>query len=151
VSYWRAKQYELEKQLERGGGDRRSKAVQDQKDQNDPFENTAKKIAKEHQVGEATIKRDAAFTRAVDTVTKAAGPSARATLLTQGHKVTRVAVQRLAQIVASSPKTAQNGFPTASAKFRTLDNIILIDRGLGVSKNTGYCCPTSLLVLPSRI
>jgi hypothetical protein len=73
ISYWRGKQYELEKQLH--GGDRKSRH------QSDTLITTAKKLAAQHNVGQATIHRDAAFARAVDTAVEAVGKPACDALL----------------------------------------------------------------------
>lgn len=40
ISYWRGKQYELEKQVSRGGGDKKSEAAQNQKPQSEAKEKT---------------------------------------------------------------------------------------------------------------
>ena len=71
-SYLRGVQYEREKKKERGGGDRRSSQVENQKHQNDANE-TAQKLATQHKVSKPTIERDAQYARAVNTVQKAAG------------------------------------------------------------------------------
>ena len=53
------------------------------KDQNDPKpDHVAAKLAIEHNVGEATIKRDMAFARNVDAITKAV-PDARQAILSR--------------------------------------------------------------------
>ena len=67
---------------------------------------TASKLAAEHKVNERTIKRDAAFARAVDTIADVAGPEARQTILSRDTKVTQHEVKTLATIAKANPQTA---------------------------------------------
>jgi hypothetical protein len=50
-------------------------------DQNDPKLDTAKRLAEEYKVGEATIKRNGTFAKAVDTIASNVGPQARTAIL----------------------------------------------------------------------
>ena len=100
MSYLRGKQYE---QAHQGhGGDRKSKG------QSGPSIETDKHLAEQHKVGARTIKRDAAFSRSVDTVAEAVGPEARQTILARDTKVARQDMQKLADIATSNPQTAQH-------------------------------------------
>jgi hypothetical protein len=107
VSYWRGKQYELEKQVERGGGDRRSNTAKIQSGKSYHFEKTEDKLAAQHYVAAKTIRNDAAYTRAVDTVTQAVGTPVREVLLNGTAKVTRQDVQKVAQLAKESPQAEQ--------------------------------------------
>lgn len=103
TSYYRGLQYEREK------GKREDNLKQNQpKGQNDPSEDVAEKLAQQHKVGEKTIKRDAQFARAVDTVAKAAGDAAKTTLLSRDTKVAKQDTVRLGAIAEASPQTAKN-------------------------------------------
>lgn len=68
-SYLRGLQYEREKK--KHGGDRKS---EESKDQNDPLISTAKRLADQHKVSEPTIKRDAEFAKAVNTIVENTAP-----------------------------------------------------------------------------
>lgn len=73
LSYLRGKEYEAEKKkIGNASGVNQYSEV---RGQNDPKPNrshdTAKRIGKEHAVGEATIRRDARFAKAVDTISEA--------------------------------------------------------------------------------
>lgn len=67
LSYLRGKRYEAEKKPK--GGNRGNQHTP--KGQNVPLPSTAEALAEEHGVDAKTIKRDAAFARAVDTVADA--------------------------------------------------------------------------------
>ena len=74
-AYLRGKRYEKEKELERGGGDRRSEKAKNQKDQNDPYDPlqnsahiSASRLADEYNVAEPTIRRDSDFSVGVDAI-----------------------------------------------------------------------------------
>jgi len=106
VSYLRGKQGEQEKKVVRNKDGVNQYTVV--KDQNDPKPDTvAAKLAEQHKVGEATIKRDMAFARNVDTVA-AAVPEAKQALLARDAKVGKQEVQKLATIAAASPQTAKH-------------------------------------------
>jgi hypothetical protein len=62
--------------------------------QNDPVR-TSQRIAKQHSVGEATVRRAAKFTRAIDAIADAAGNGARKAILKRDVKIGRQQVQRL--------------------------------------------------------
>lgn len=82
LSYLRGKQYEAEKQVQ---GTNNQHVCKSEKDQNDLFHCTASRIASEHGVGEATIKRDAKFARAVDAIGETAPATKQKILAGQLH------------------------------------------------------------------
>src|SRR5262245_21605584 len=73
VRYYRGKQYQLQKKVRRGSGDRRSAAARHQKPQHEAFDTTAHELAVQHRVSKATIERDAAYARHIDTIADVAG------------------------------------------------------------------------------
>ena len=102
-SYWRGKQYEMEKKEH--GGDRKSKG-------NDcTLVDTSESVAKQHAVvGQRTVKNDAKFTRAVDAIGVAAGESAKQNILNGNSGMGREEVQKLAEIATAQPEAAKNVF-----------------------------------------
>ena len=78
LSYYRGLQYEREKVKEKFKGNQHKGESGGGK--NYPHQKTASKLAAQHKVGEKTIKNDAQFARAVDTVDKAVGNGARGNL-----------------------------------------------------------------------
>lgn len=118
--YLRGKRFIAEKK--RHGGDRKSRAQSEplkQKGQNDPFdsgkkrgaqseplpkpEKTSVRLGKEYGVSPATIKRDAQFAKAVDTITANcgdAGPSVKKKLLSGSSKAGREKVILAAELPA---------------------------------------------------
>ena len=101
MSYYRGKQYELQKQqgkrtdLTSGNSYQKSHT-------------TAAQLARQHTVSEKTIRNDAAFTEAVDTVLAAVGPDARQVLLARETPVDRHSVKTLALIATASPQIARH-------------------------------------------
>lgn len=91
-SYLRGKRYEAEKQPQ--GGDRTSEEATDQ---NDRLE-TAQRLAQEFKVAEATIRRDAAFARAIDSIAENCGDDARLLLLSRDTRVTRRRILQLSKL-----------------------------------------------------
>jgi hypothetical protein len=65
-------------------------------------------LATEHKVSVNTIKNDAAFAKAVDTVAATVGTAARQAILARDTKVTRQEVKKLASIASASPQTAKH-------------------------------------------
>jgi hypothetical protein len=106
AGYFRGKQFEYQKNGARGGGDRRSPTALNQNHQSEGND-TAAQLAAQHKVGKATIERDAAYARAVDTVAEVGGPEARQMLLAREAKVGRQDTQRLATLAKESPETAK--------------------------------------------
>jgi hypothetical protein len=105
MSYLRGKQYEMEKKASRGG-ERKSEEAKNQKVQNALFDSTASKLGNDHNVSPDTIKRDAAFAAAVDTVAEVA-PEAKQDILSRDTKLTRKDVKALAGIAQDSPQDAK--------------------------------------------
>jgi hypothetical protein len=99
ASYLRGKRYLVEKQAH--GGKRTKKAT----DQNDRLE-TAKRLADEYKVGEATIRRDGKFARAVDSVAENCGEKAKQAILARDAGLTRGAVVRLSRMKAKDQQKA---------------------------------------------
>jgi hypothetical protein len=94
-SYWRFKLLEYQKKP----------VVRDDKGhytapggQNDLPGKTALSIAQQHRVSESTVKRDAQYGRAVDTIAAAAGKDAKKAILTHAVKMTRQETRQFAGI-----------------------------------------------------
>jgi hypothetical protein len=113
MRYYRGKQYELQKKVRRGGGDRKSAEAQHQKPHNEAFDNTAQELAVQHKVSKATIERDAVYAKAIDTIALIAGPEARQTLLGRETKVTQQEVKALAKMATKSAQTAKEALDAA--------------------------------------
>jgi hypothetical protein len=92
ASYLRGKRYLVEKQSH--GGDRSKARATDQSDRLE----TAKRLAAEYMVGEATIRRDGSFAAAVDKIAKVCGDKARQAILARDLGLSRGAVRRLAKM-----------------------------------------------------
>jgi hypothetical protein len=110
-SYLRGSHYN---ELKQGrGGDRRSKDQADPlkseaKDQADPLkDDTAEKLAKEYEVGSATIKRDAQFARLLDAVLKQCEMEDKRWQVLGGDiHLNRSAVKKLSQMTGRQQKKA---------------------------------------------
>jgi hypothetical protein len=116
ISYFRGKQYEMQKQQ-----GKRTDLTSHQSDGKLP--NAVETLAAHHKVGTATIERDGAYARAIDTIAEAVGPEARQTLLAREARVGRQATQSLAALVTSDPQAAdhvraalQSAAPTESLR-----------------------------------
>jgi hypothetical protein len=92
-SYLRGYLNEQEKRQAGGTGANQHTA---QRDQTDPAA-TAERLAREHKVSPATIKRDAKFYRAVEAIVSNCGLAARSLILGRDTGLTRTAVKHLAQ------------------------------------------------------
>ncbi|MCP4708903.1 MAG: hypothetical protein GY869_09785 [Planctomycetes bacterium] len=82
----RGKQFEREKKnatdnLKKRWHGQRKEGKNSPKGQNEPSEKTAEKIAKQHGVSEATIKRDAQFTKALERIEKFVGVDVKEKIL----------------------------------------------------------------------
>jgi hypothetical protein len=100
MSYYRGKQYAMQK---RQG--QRTDLTSDHNEQKS--HSTAAQLARQHQVSDATIRRDAAYANAVDAIAEVVGPEARQVLLAREAKVTPHEVKQLADIAQVSPSLAQ--------------------------------------------
>lgn len=92
ASYLRGKRYLGERQSH--GGDRSKVRATDQIDRLE----TAKRLAAEYAVGEATIRRDGTFAAAVDKIAEVCGDKARQAILARDVGLSRGAVRRLAKL-----------------------------------------------------
>lgn len=99
LDYYRGLQYELEK--EQG---KRSDLTSGQNDTKS--DDTATRLASEHSVSAPTIKRNAAFARAVNAIEEAAGPEAREAILSREVKLSRKEVEAFAALKPASQKKA---------------------------------------------
>jgi phage N-6-adenine-methyltransferase len=143
TSYFRGKQYDLQKKVSRGGGDRKSADAHDQKPQNEVFDTTAQELASQHKVSKATIERDANYARNIDTLAETIGSEVRQTLLARETKVTQQDVKTLAKIAtthapvaketlaavqeAKTPKQAREIVQRAARETRDTDPPILTE------------------------
>ncbi len=105
-AYLRGKRYRAEQGNQR---DNLRRGSESPKDQNDPSGDTAERIAAELHVGSATVKRDAKFADAVDAVAEAAGPDAKAAILSGELGVSKSDVQKLAALPPKQQKAAIKG------------------------------------------
>lgn len=106
MSYYRGLQYEREKKKVTNSGGKNQHT--ELSVQNDHQAKTAEKLARQHKVAAPTIRRDAQFARAVDTVAKAAGNGAKAAMLSRDTKVTKQDAVKLGEIAESNPQTVRN-------------------------------------------
>jgi len=92
-------------------------------DQNEPVFSTAEKIAAKTGVSPATVKRDAAFTKAVDALEAGPAPGIRAKVLA-GKGPTRERVVQAAKFAVSEPKKAKAMLdaPAAHVSHNSGDN-----------------------------
>lgn len=102
MSYLRGKHREFVGQ--QPGGDRRSEKSLAQNE----LLKSDEALAAEHKVGVATLKRDTAFARSVDTIAEAAGPGVRQDILARDTKMDRQDIHKLATIARHNPTTAKN-------------------------------------------
>jgi hypothetical protein len=121
ASHLRGQQYKLQKKISRGGGDHRSPDAIDQKVQSEPFDDTATRLAKEHKVSKSTIKRDAAYASAIDTLADALGPDVRQAILTRDTKITREGVTQLAELARLDIAAAQEALTDIQAAPTTTE------------------------------
>ena len=88
----------------------------------------AKRLAKEHGVGEATIRRDAGFAAGVDKIEREEGPAAKAEILS--GKSTRTKQEVIAKAKphgAAKPSKTANGHPPAGQAPAKSDCVLHID------------------------
>jgi ribosomal protein L37AE/L43A len=107
-AYILGKQYEAEKKLSRGGGDRKSEIAKNQSHQNDDFEKAGKtkfKLAKEMNVGSTTVERSGNFASGVDVLSKVA-PEVKETILSGKSGVTMGAVAQMTKLHEDEIKEA---------------------------------------------
>lgn len=120
--YLRGLRYRTEKK--KHGGDRKSS------DQNEHLieqkERTAVRIAKELGVSEATVRRDAEYSEAVDAIGKNVGREAKAEILSGNSGLTKGRVVEIAQQPAEkqaeSLESAKRGAPPEKKQERVVDD-----------------------------
>jgi len=135
-SYLRGLQYEREK-----------KKVTDTLKQNKPFHQnegtgeTAYKLAEQHNVSKATIKRDAVYSKAVDTITQNTAPEIKHKILNRGDQLKRrkeiyeikyPESKRIEKVQSNLKQNADNGIIPPSVVTFTQDTATKI----GVSQST---------------
>jgi len=99
LSYMRGKRYELEKQKQGSN----NQFVQNENNQNDNFQPTHKKLAVEYNVGEATIIRDAEFTRGIDAI-ESVSPEIKEVILSGKSDIKKQGIQAIAKEVKAVEK-----------------------------------------------
>ena len=102
MSYYRGKQYEYQKQVGFKGNQYTSASGKSYQKQD-----TAKALAAQHHVAEKTIRNDAAYAKAIDTIAATVGLEARQTLLARETKVTQQEVKTLAKVATTHALTAK--------------------------------------------
>lgn len=96
VSYLRGKRYQAEKRQGERTDLTSGKSYQKSQD-----------LADEFKVSERTIRNDATFAAAVDTLTETLGDDVRADILGREARLTKTDTQHLAEIAVSNPETAK--------------------------------------------
>lgn len=91
VSYLRGKQQQQQKKITNPGGS------------NQPFENTAARLAKQHRVNKSTIYRDVNYAKAVDAIATVTAPEVRQKLLRADSKFTKLDTLKLVELVQEEP------------------------------------------------
>ena len=105
MSYYRGKQYELRKQTGFKGNQHRGASGKSYQKHD-----TAQALAAAHKVAEKTIRNDAAYAKAIDTLATVVGPAARPALLARTTKVTQGDVKTLAKIATTQAAAATKAF-----------------------------------------
>jgi hypothetical protein len=109
MSYYRGKQYELHKQVGFKGNQYASASGNScQK------HDTATMLAAQHHVAEKTIRNDAAYAKAIDTLAETVGPEARQALLARETKVTQQDAKTLAKIATKYAHSAKAALDAAA-------------------------------------
>jgi hypothetical protein len=105
VAYLRGKQYQQERKEVTnpdGIGGKSGKIVDDHSD-HQQSRGTANKLAKQHGVNNATIRRDANYAEAVDEIANATSPEVRQQILSGDSKLTKSATLKLAKLAQQNP------------------------------------------------
>jgi len=100
MSYFRGEQYNL---LKHQG--KRTDLTSHHSD--GKLSNTVEVLAAHHKVGTATIERDGAYARAIDTIADVVGPEVRQTILARETKLTREGVTQLAELARVDSAAAE--------------------------------------------
>lgn len=107
-SYLRGLQYSREKN--KHGGDRKS---EESKAQNEPLPTTAEKLATQHNVSRETIKRDAEYSKAVDTITTNTSPEIKEKILNRVIDISKKETEHISKL---EPIKQKQIFDTAIEK-----------------------------------
>lgn len=102
ASYLRGKRYNTEKISEPFKGNQHTVG----RDQNDPHQKTAQRLADEYKVSEPTIKRDGMFATSIDAIAATLGQGARDTILAGDSKLSKADVVDAAKWLEDKPKPA---------------------------------------------
>src|SRR5262245_57181721 len=102
MKYYRGKQYELHKQTGFKGNQYTTASGKSYQKHD-----TAQALAEQHGVAEKTIRNDAAYAKAIDTIADIVGPEARQSLLARETKVTQQDVKALAKIATKAAYQAK--------------------------------------------
>ncbi len=105
VSYLRGKRYHsLKARVKNPEGKNQHSEVWAQ---NEPKPRTANHLAQEYKVGSSTIKRDAQYASAVDTLAEALGEDVRPSLLSRDAKLTKKETLKLAKEASVNPEAVR--------------------------------------------
>lgn len=107
-AYLRGQRYITEKRAQGGTGANQHKS-HEQSVQNDQSANTADMLAAEYKVAPMTIRRDAQYAEAIDTIAKNAGDKAKAAILSGDLNITKKDVMNLSTLSPSVQKKAVQG------------------------------------------
>jgi hypothetical protein len=116
ISYLRGKRYNLEKaKVTNLSGKNQHSEVGDQNDHQPQIQiessaKTAARLGKEYKVGAGTIRRDARFASAVDTLADTVGDGIRTSILSRNARLTKTKTLELAQIAKKQPEILQAQF-----------------------------------------
>lgn len=114
ISYLRGKQYHQEKKKITSPNGRKGNSTTNligahfEHQLNEEDKKTCEKLAEQHKVGQATVRRDAEYAKAVDKVAEVAGNEARVEILSRDTKVTKQDAVKLGAIAEDSPQAAKN-------------------------------------------
>jgi hypothetical protein len=104
-AYLRGKRYHTQKKADFQKGNQHTGAL----GHNDPKQRTSERLAEEYGVSEKTIRRDADFAEAIDTIVETVGPEAKAAILSGKTGATKTDVVKLAATPAATQKAAIAG------------------------------------------
>jgi hypothetical protein len=128
VSYLRGQKYHAQKQrVGRPDGEKSEKISE---------LDTAQALAVEHKVTDRTIRNDAAFATAVDTIV-AAVPEARQTILARETKLTREGVAQLAELARTDEAAAQAALTDIQAAPTVKEARKALTRHVGAAQGKG--------------
>ena len=117
-SYLRGLQYEREKKKEVFKGNQYTKSGEGQ---NVPQQNTAEKLAEQHGVNEKTIKRDAEYSKAVDTIVSNTAPEIKQAILNREIEMTKKETEQLSKLEPEKQKAIIEKAIEKSIPIREVD------------------------------